>query len=475
MPNDYRSDHGSASAAGSCGDLGTTADAVLQPDVPLPLLPSLRRNSVARLAADLLGIVFALVAATITARTLGPAEKGYYSSLVLLGGLFVQVFSAGLGEAAIVLSGRGKTSLQGAVSATTLAILPLTFAAAGTFLVTAPIVLPAANEAGAAPLIASVLVGVTVLYTTSVSFLVAREQVVAVAALAVLSNGLTTGLLFFLLAAMDLGTPGALFAGVIGSGVSLALTVRLLRQAGVALRPKRVPGYLMAAARFGAALQFSNLLVLLTARLDLVLVYRLSTPAEAGNYSVALTIGALVGAVPMALSYASFPRLALLGESEAKDLTARVFRIGMVAALFGGVALAVVTPIAVPLIFGSAYRGAIGPTLLLVPGGLLWSAQWLLCRAAAARGTPAALLVSFALSFSTMVLLDFVLIPPFGGIGAGTASLVAPCLGLVVAALFYRRVGADWRSFVPRWRDVGALARTLQVMLSAGRARPARP
>lgn len=422
--------------------------------------------------ADLLGIVFALVAATITARLLGPAYKGYYSSLVLLGGLFVQVFSAGLGEAAIVLSGRGKASLQSALSATTSAILPLSVAAAATFLVTATAALPAVNrDAGGAPVVASMFVALTVLYTTSVSFLVARENVVAVAALAVLSNGLTTVLLFVLLTLLDLGTAGALFAGVLGSGTGLVLTLHLLHRASFSLRPRRVPGYLSSAARFGAALQFSNLLVLLTARLDLVLVYRLSNPTEAGSYSIALTIGTLVGAVPMALSYASFPRLAVLDDREAGLLTAQVFRVGMVAALLGGTALATATPFAVPLIFGRPYEAAVAPTLLLVPGGVLWSAQWLLCRAAAARGAPAALLTSFALSFSTMVVLDFLLIPRLGAIGAGTASLVAPCLGLVVAWLFYRRSGADWRLFIPRRGDVETTVRTVHAMISAGRAR----
>ena len=466
MSDDFRGSERSANLVGSSGGIGMTADAAVQIQVPPASLPSLRTNSLARLASDLLGIVLALAAATITARLLTPAFKGYYSSLVLLGGLFVQVFSAGLGEAAIVLSGRGKTSLQGAASATTFAVLPLSLVATAAFFLSATTLLPAADgDAGGAPLIAGIVVGVTVLYTTSVSFLFARARVVAVAALAVLSNGLTTVLLLPLVGGLDLGTEGALLAGVVGSGVALVLTLRLLHRSGLSLRPRWAPGYLGAAARFGAALQFSNMLVLLTARLDLVLVYRLSTPAEAGSYSIALTVGALVGAVPMALSYASFPRLATLDDDEAEELTGRVFRIGIVAALLGAAFLAAVTPFAVPLIFGSPYRGAIGPTLLLVPGGVLWSAQWLLCRAAAARGAPAALLTSFALSFSTMIALDFLLIPPLGDMGAGTASLVAPCVGLTVAVLFHRRAGVDWRILLPRRHDVGALVRTVREML----------
>lgn len=469
MSDDFRTTERSA-AQGSSEGVGLVTDAQIHVDVPPTGRPSLRTNSAARLVADLLGIVLALVAATITARLLGPAEKGYYSSLVLLGGLFVQLFSAGLGEAAIVLSGRRRTTLQDAVSGTTAAVVPLSLVAFAVFFLSATSLLPSADgDTGPAPLIASLMVGVTVLYTTSVSFLVAREKLVAVAALAVLSNGLTTLLLLPLVGALDMGTSGALLAGVVGSAVALAITIDLVRRSGISLRPRRVNGYLAAAVRFGAALQFSNLLVLMTARLDLVLVYRLSTPREAGSYSVALTIGALVGAVPMALSYASFPRLAVVEEGEARELTGTVFRIGMVAAIAGAAVLGAVTPLAVPLLFGRPYMEAIGPTLLLVPGGVLWSAQWLLCRAAAARGAPGALLVSFGLTFCAMVALDIVLIPELGAIGAGIASLVAPCLGLAVTVGFYRRAGVDWRGFIPRPNDVAVLARTLRQMVPGGR------
>lgn len=431
-----------------------------------PRSPSLRNNSVARLASDLLGIVLALVAATITARLLGPAGKGYYSSLVLLGGLFVQIFSAGMGEAAIVLTGRGRTSLQVAASATSLAMMPLALAGGAIFFVTASLVLPAVTGEGHAVLWAAMLVATNVLLTTSVCFLVAKEEVVTAAALSALAAGLTTVLLWILVAAIDLGVAGALAAGVLGSGVALVATILLVYGSGLSARPRWAGAYIRSAARFGAALQFSNLLVALTARLDLVLVYRLSTPSEAGNYSIALTIGALVGSIPIAVSYAAFPRLAALEDAEARTLTGQVFRIGVAGALIAGVILAAAAPIAIPLLFGRPYAGAVLPTLILIPGGVLWSAQWLLCRAAAARGAPKALLASFALSFGVMIALDFALIGPLGGVGAAVASLVAPCFGLTVAWILCSRDGPNWHDLVPRWNDAVSLFANVRAMLN---------
>ncbi|HEX8771317.1 MAG TPA: hypothetical protein VF711_11175, partial [Acidimicrobiales bacterium] len=191
--------------------------------------------------------------------------------------------------------------------------------------------------------------------------------------------------------------------------------------------------------------------------LDLLFVYRIRGSSAAGQYSIALTIGMLVGTIPLALAYASFPRLANLDEVSARALTARVFRLGMMVVVMTAAALAVSTPFGVPLLFGSAYEGAVAPSLVLIAGGVLWSAQWLLARASAARGSPAALCASFATSAAVMLGLDLVLIEPYGGMGAAMAAVAGAAAGAALAAQFYRGKGWHWREFLPGRGDLGSL------------------
>jgi O-antigen/teichoic acid export membrane protein len=441
------------------------------PEPAAPALPSLRQNSLARLVGDLLGIGFALVAATVAARLLGPAGKGYYSSLLLLGGLMIQLFSAGLGEAAIVLSGRGQTSLVTAASGTMAALLPLSLAAGLVFWWVSTVLLESADpERGVAVALGGVLVAVNTCYTTIVAFLIAKERVAVVALISVASTGSATVALWYFLAVRGDGLAAAILAAVLGAAVGLVATLAMVQRASISLRPRVPRDYLPAAFRLGVALQVSNLLVLLTARLDLILVYRLSGATEAGSYSVALTIGALVGSVPIAVSYASFPRLATLGDDEARALTQQVVRVGMAAAISAGAVLVVASPLVIPFVFGSEYSPAILPTLILIPAGILWSGQWLLCRAAAARGVPRPLLLSFAASFLAMLALDLALIRPLGAEGAALAAAAAPALGLVVALRYYRRLGDDLSGFLPRLADFVAFVTTLGHMVN--RARP---
>jgi O-antigen/teichoic acid export membrane protein len=421
--------------------------------------PSLRGNSVVRLVSETIALAATLITAALTARYLGPAGKGYYSSLMLLGGMFVLAANAGLGEAAIVVSGRGGFSLRDAAGATISAVLLLALAGAALSIGVSELVLPGEGHLqDLAIVFTGVLVGVNALYTTALSLFLSRERVVLVGVLSVTNAALSTAAVWALLVASDLGVEGAVLGSVVGAGTAMAVGFVVLPRVGVSTRPRMVPGYLRAALRYGVPLQMANVLVLATGRLDLILVYHLRDAATAGRYSIALTIGTLVSSASMALSFASFPRLANLPAAESQALARTVVRTGAAAAVVSAAVLAAVTPVAVPLVFGSPFRGAIVPTLILIPAGVLWSVQWLLCRAAAAQGAPRTLFVSFALSFLCMIALDLVLIDPWGATGAAIASLVASAIGCAIAVRHYLTQGWHVADLVPGRAEFGAVA-----------------
>ncbi|MDQ6945392.1 MAG: oligosaccharide flippase family protein, partial [Actinomycetota bacterium] len=378
-------------------------------------MPSFRNNLAARLVSDTYSLATSLIAATITARVLGPSGRGYYASLVLLSVIFVQMFNAGLGEAAVVLAGRGRTSLQAAVSATVSLVIPLSIAGGVVFVGTGALVLHAGSlNAQVALVVGGVLVMCNTFATTIAWFLVSREKLVSLAIFTIGSVTTTTVGLYALVALVHLQTSGAMLAALLGCVVMLVPLLRVLTRSGISFRPAWDGNYLRSAVRFGAALQVSNLLVQMTARLDLIFVYRISGSSAAGLYSIALTVGALVGSIPIAIAFASFPRLPRLTDDEAPGVIAGLFRTGVAAAILCALLLGGLSPFLLPFAFGPAYRSAIEPTLILIPAGVLWSAQWILSRAMASRGVSRPLVFSFSASFALMVALDLILISPFG-------------------------------------------------------------
>jgi len=433
-------------------------------------MPSFRNNLAARLVSDTYGLATSLLAATITARVLGPSGRGYYASLVLLSVLFVQVFNAGLGEAAIVLPGRSRTTFQSAVSPTVAIVVPLSVAGAFAFVLTGSLALHAVtvNERVALG-VGGMLVLFNTFATTIAWFLVAREKLVLLALITMASVTTTTISLYVLMVLFPLGAAGAMLASLIGCAAILVPLLAVLQREGISFKPIWNRNYLRSAVRFGAAVQVSNLLVQMTGRLDLIFVYRIAGSAPAGLYSIALTIGALVGSIPIALAFASFPRLPKVTDEEAPLLIAKLVRTGVAAALLCATFLAASTTFFLPLVFGSAYRGAVAPTLILVPAGVLWSAQWILCRALAARGVPRPLFLSFAASFLVMVGLDLILIGPFGINGAAFASSISSGVGFVVALAYYLRTGGAWGRLVPRLGDVKVIVMNLRQMAAGAR------
>ena len=403
----------------------------------------MRRDTLARLAADIFALAASLLTATLTAQALGPSGKGFYATLTLLVTLFVVVFEAGIGEALIVLVGLGKTKLQDAARATVQATVCLAIAGATLFMVAAVVLLdPGANADRLALAIGAVLVGVGVCYSTLVSFLLAAQRVVAVAAAAAIGAAATAVAMALLAAFWELRVEGAVLASLCGVGLATATTIVKVRSVGLEVKPGRVPGYLPGAFRLGVAFQVPSLLVVAAARLDLLLVFELRGAAAAGRYSVALTIGALVALIPTAVAYAAFPRMSTMAEPEGRVFSGRVVRAGMTGAFVSALGLAAVTPVALPRVFGESFRPATGPTLILLAGSTLFSGQLLLARLSSARGRPQMLLASFTASFLVMIGLDLALIPRHAEAGAAMATLASSFVGLSVAAAFHWRARA---------------------------------
>jgi O-antigen/teichoic acid export membrane protein len=441
-------------------------------------MPSLTRNTLSRLFADLTSLAVGLITGVVTARWLGPDGKGVLSSLTYLSVLIGQACCLGLQEASIVMIGQKRATRQEALSATVAATTVTT--AVGVLILWGvcgfefwsqwPEVRPAL-VASCALLAAGAFSNVLCGMVNSLEKIAATSAVLTlVACLSALGTWL-------LVVVVSWSVLGGILGAVIGSAAGVAVLVAVLRANGLSVRPRWDWAYLAAALPYGIGIQASYLLTIMSARMDLLVVYELAGPAAAGRYSVALTLGALVGMAPAAISIATFPRLAHLGEAEAMALVARTCRYGVWSSLSFAVVLAALAPVLIPLAFGQAFEEAVVPSLILFIGGVPWSLQWLLARSAAARGWPWLLASSFGLSLVVMLALDVVLIPPYGIIGAALASSVAPVCGLAVCVTWYHRRWGDAIRFLdllPCLADLGPLV-AIPRSIFMGRVDPAGP
>lgn len=434
---------------------------------------TLAHGTLARFAGEAAGALFGLIVGAMTARYLGPTGKGTLSTLSYLVALMAPLCAFGLGEASQTLFGRGRMGLERCVRAVS-GLLAVT-TGTGVIVLMGLIWLMFSGEIPGLRLaiVAASLTLPLITYVTIFGILLdSAGQVVFVSFVRLCIAASTAVSTVVLMYFLELAITGALLAIVAGWSVGLVLLLVRLHRLKLGFWPRWDPGFLREAIPLGIPTQLSYLVIVASTRVDLLLVRALAGSSEAGSYSVALTVGQVTTYAPVALAVAAFPVIASIRDDEkARELVGRVCRTTVLTALLGAAVLGAAVPVGIPLTFGREFTPAIGPTLLLLVGGVLWGAQWTACRAESARGRPRILLRSFGVSLVVMLIADLALIPRLGLMGAAAASVLSSAVGLAVVIRSDgggSRTTPGAREFLPRWPDLAHLTSTLSTYLGRG-------
>ena len=222
--------------------------------------------------------------------------------------------------------------------------------------------------------------------------------------------------------------------------------------------------------RFGARAWLGGIAHLLNARVDQVLVGLLASQAALGTYAVAVNASEVLFYLPSAVSTALLPVVAVTTGAARVESTLRVFRAVTLLTIVAMGTAAVLGPVLVPLVFGAAYAGSVGPFLWLLPGAMGFVASAVFSSALLASGAPGLSSLGPVISLAVGISLDLVLIPKLGATGAAVAASAALLCGGTASAVAYGvRSGLRAGALVPRRADIDLLAS--RAMRRAG-ARP---
>jgi O-antigen/teichoic acid export membrane protein len=206
-------------------------------------------------------------------------------------------------------------------------------------------------------------------------------------------------------------------------------------------------------------------------RLDQWLLGAIAGSRELGLYSVAVAWSEALWYLPTALAAVQRPDLVRADRREAGRQAVRIFRATAVVTVGAGAVMIVLAPILCVDVFGGEFHGSIDDLRVLVAGALGMAALKLFGNALVAQGRPGLQSASIAVGFVCTVVLDALLIPPFGGLGAALASTLAyTAAGVVVGAIFVRALERQATEFVPRAGDIRWLMRQLRSRLRRTRA-----
>ena len=173
------------------------------------------------------------------------------------------------------------------------------------------------------------------------------------------------------------------------------------------------------------------LLVLLTMSLyhvDIVMLGMLAGSEATGYYRAALALAEYLWLVPISLQALLLHSTSALWSEEKReridDLAARITRYTVLFTGLLAVGIAGLAEQFVPLYFGSDFTPAIVPILLLLPGTIGFAAARPIIAISQARGDLQPLIAATGTAAAINLVLNVLLIPPYGMIGAAVATSV---------------------------------------------------
>jgi O-antigen/teichoic acid export membrane protein len=401
------------------------------------LATTLRRPGIARIVARTAGFnVASMLAAglggVIVARALGPTVRGEYAAITAWFGVALIVGGMGQPAALCFYVARDPERAPQYV-ATSRAMMLIT----GAFALAAGMLLASILARGHPGVAtgyriafgASILAFVGASYTFSLQARDLRRWNVVRVSQPIASVIVMVGL--WLLRRLTLDT--ALIVVAATMFLQLGWAYRCCRLVGLA------PGRMHAAmvrplASYGAAQIAALTPATLNAQLDQLVLSQTVPPADLGRYAIAVSLTLLPVPLVAAIGNVAFPRLA--AQSSVTEATRRLQRIAVLGS--AGIAAAILLPLAagaywlVPLVFGTAYRGAVPLLWILSPGTVFLACGQVVGDLLRGRNYPLVVAWAQGLAAVFTVALLLALLPVVGVAGAAIASTVAYGIALVV-------------------------------------------
>jgi O-antigen/teichoic acid export membrane protein len=432
--------------------------------------PSFFSAAASTYATNVAVAVLSLVNVVIVARTLGPTGRGGVAFLTAIAWFTSNMATFGIQEANANLAGAEPGSRRSL--ATNSVLLALFFGlGAAVFLVALIAVFP--GVAGDSPsnllwlTFASLPVLVLGIY---MRFLVQADYGFGITNLAWLITPVANVSMNGVLAVVGLLSVGTAVATWI-AGQTMA-TILLLAYVGSRMAGFGSPdwGLLKRALAFGVQSHAGRAMLLGNYRLDQWLLGAISGSRQLGLYSVAVAWAEALWFLPTTLSAVQRPDLVRAAKREAGRRAAFIFRSAVVVSVLSGAAMLLLAPFLCIMVFGEDFRDSILYLRILVLGVFGVVALKLLGNALTAQRRPVLASGAIGAGFAATIVLDVILIPPYGALGAAVASSLAYTAGgVAIAVIFCRALDTPLAELVPRRGEFSLYRRTIATRLRRSR------
>jgi O-antigen/teichoic acid export membrane protein len=199
----------------------------------------------------------------------------------------------------------------------------------------------------------------------------------------------------------------------------------------------------------------SFFIIMLNFRVDIILLQRMTDLKEVGLYSLGVQIAEQLWQIPLAISIIIFSRTAN-AENPAgmTGKTLSLTRVSLVLSTILSLIIAVIAPWVIPPVFGEDFTPSIILLQALLPGVILMVVFRVLSGQIAGMGKPQLSIYVFAPALVLNIILNFILIPLYGAMGAVIATNISYACGAVgYWIIFARQTGCAYLDIIRFRKD----------------------
>ena len=395
-------------------------------------------------------IAFGLGTGIITARLLGPHDRGLFTVLLLLPQTLVTFAKMGVAQANVYyIRKRGASLATVASNSLVLCVAVGVLLLAVCYGAYDWLVAPVAKGATPALVwVALLLVPFVLIESYFLSVLQAVEAFRAYNLQTVYKA--VFGFLGIVIALLALG--GGLAAALISqvvvlAGVNIWLLIRVRQLTPFTLRWDGALG--RGTLGFGLKSYLQTLAAHLHYRIDLYLIAFFLSPAEVAFYSIAVNMTNPILQIPDAIGTVIFPKLAGSSDESAHARTAVTCRHTLFATVIAAVVYAAVGSQLLTMLYGARYAPAIAPMLLMLPGIIMIGLYQILTRNFTSRNRQQVNIAAAVSALALNCILNVILIPRLGIVGAAISTAVSySTAALILLTIFVRESGGSLRETV---------------------------
>lgn len=196
--------------------------------------------------------------------------------------------------------------------------------------------------------------------------------------------------------------------------------------------------YFIESVKYGIKAFLSNVATFLNYRIDILILAIFVSPGNLGLYAVAVTIAESLWKVSSVFSTVLFPRIAhMKGSPDKRLITAKVTRNVFFINGLISIILILIGNFAISFLYGSEFHNSYYLLIILLPGVTLYSASKVISNYFGGIGKPVINLYFSIFILIFNVILNFILIPPYGIYGAAAATSAVYCIGLITNSTIF--------------------------------------